>query len=43
MAKKRKKKEKAFEKMSKAAGARSDYVQGGGGNTSVKFDDSLMA
>lgn len=34
---------KAFEKMSKAAGARSDYVQGGGGNTSVKFDDSLMA
>ncbi len=29
--------------MSGAAGRRSDYVQGGGGNTSVKFDDTLMA
>lgn len=25
------------------AGARKDYVQGGGGNTSVKFDERLMA
>lgn len=32
-----------FEKMSQAAGARSDFVQGGGGNTSVKLDDELMA
>jgi ribulose-5-phosphate 4-epimerase/fuculose-1-phosphate aldolase len=30
-------------RMSRAAGARNDYVQGGGGNTSVKFDDRLMA
>ena len=29
--------------MSGTAGKRSDYVQGGGGNTSVKFDDKLMA
>ncbi len=29
--------------MSGSAGRRSDYVQGGGGNTSVKFDDRLMA
>jgi ribulose-5-phosphate 4-epimerase/fuculose-1-phosphate aldolase len=28
--------------MSMAAGARSDYVQGGGGNTSCKLDDHLM-
>ncbi len=30
-------------KMSGSAGKRSDYVQGGGGNTSVKFDGRLMA
>lgn len=30
-------------RMSRTAGARNDYVQGGGGNTSVKFDDKLMA
>lgn len=29
--------------MSRTAGARNDYVQGGGGNTSVKFDKRLMA
>lgn len=29
--------------ISSYAGARKDYVQGGGGNTSVKFDDRLMA
>jgi rhamnose utilization protein RhaD (predicted bifunctional aldolase and dehydrogenase) len=29
-------------KISSYAGARADYVQGGGGNTSVKFDDTLM-
>ena len=28
--------------ISSYAGARADYVQGGGGNTSVKFDDMLM-
>ena len=33
----------AFVRLSKAAGARSDYVQGGGGNTSVKLDGGLMA
>ena len=32
-----------FTTMSNTAGACSDLVQGGGGNTSVKFDDSLMA
>ena len=32
-----------FAKMSGEAGARSDYVQGGGGNTSVKLADGLMA
>ncbi|MDW7655629.1 MAG: class II aldolase/adducin family protein [Bacillota bacterium] len=32
-----------FVRMSKKAGSRSDYVQGGGGNTSCKVDDSLMA
>ena len=32
-----------FVRLSKAAGARSDYVQGGGGNTSVKLDGGLMA
>ena len=30
-------------KLSQTAGARVDYVQGGGGNTSVKFGDGLMA
>jgi rhamnose utilization protein RhaD (predicted bifunctional aldolase and dehydrogenase) len=30
-------------KISSYAGARKDYVQGGGGNTSAKFDDTLMA
>ena len=33
----------AFVRMSNTAGARSDFVQGGGGNTSVKLEDSLMA
>jgi len=32
-----------FSRMSKEAGARADYVQGGGGNTSVKLKDGLMA
>ena len=32
-----------FAKMSQEAGARSDYVQGGGGNTSVKLSGGLMA
>ena len=32
-----------FSKMSCEIGARADYVQGGGGNTSVKLDDGLMA
>lgn len=31
-----------FVRMSQAAGARADYVQGGGGNTSAKLDDALM-
>lgn len=30
-------------RMSQQAGARSDYVQGGGGNTSAKLDERLMA
>ena len=30
-------------RISSYAGARKDYVQGGGGNTSTKFDDALMA
>ncbi len=34
---------KEYINMSNAAGSRSDYVQGGGGNTSVKLDDNLMA
>ncbi len=34
---------KSMEKISAYAGNRKDYVQGGGGNTSVKLDDSLMA
>lgn len=33
----------AFRDMSRAVGARVDYVQGGGGNTSVKLPDGLMA
>ena len=33
----------AFSRLSQAAGARADYVQGGGGNTSVKLADGLMA
>lgn len=32
-----------FSRISKIAGARADYVQGGGGNTSVKLEDGLMA
>ena len=32
-----------FSRMSKTAGDRVDYVQGGGGNTSVKTDDGFMA
>ena len=32
-----------YARMSCTAGARSDYVQGGGGNTSVKLEDGLMA
>ena len=32
-----------FSRISKTAGARADYVQGGGGNTSVKLDGGLMA
>ena len=32
-----------FVRISHAAGARSDYVQGGGGNTSVKLQGGLMA
>ncbi len=32
-----------FARISQAVGARLDYVQGGGGNTSVKLDNGLMA
>lgn len=32
-----------FTNMSRTAGSRSDYVQGGGGNTSCKLDHRLMA
>jgi ribulose-5-phosphate 4-epimerase/fuculose-1-phosphate aldolase len=32
-----------FAEMSQAVGNRSDYVQGGGGNTSCKLDNNLMA
>jgi rhamnose utilization protein RhaD (predicted bifunctional aldolase and dehydrogenase) len=34
---------KDFARMSQIAGSRPDYVQGGGGNTSVKFPDGTMA
>jgi len=34
---------KDYARLSQTAGARSDYVQGGGGNTSVKLDETLMA
>jgi len=34
---------KDFSEMSRAVGGRADYVQGGGGNTSVKLDGGLMA
>ena len=34
---------KDLERISQAAGRSPDLVQGGGGNTSVKLDDSLMA
>ncbi|MCL2084901.1 MAG: class II aldolase/adducin family protein, partial [Oscillospiraceae bacterium] len=34
---------KEFARMSQTAGSREDYVQGGGGNTSVKLGDGLMA
>lgn len=33
----------AYVKVSSTVGARVDYVQGGGGNTSVKLNDTLMA
>lgn len=33
----------AFSLLSQTVGARNDYVQGGGGNTSVKLDGRLMA
>ena len=32
-----------YARLSQSAGARMDYVQGGGGNTSVKLDDTHMA
>ena len=32
-----------FRRVSSTVGARADYVQGGGGNTSVKLDGGLMA
>lgn len=34
---------RAFSEMSQAIGSRADYVQGGGGNTSVKLDGGAMA
>ena len=34
---------KAFIKLSHIGGSRADYVQGGGGNTSVKLKDGSMA
>jgi ribulose-5-phosphate 4-epimerase/fuculose-1-phosphate aldolase len=38
-----KEREEQMKRISSYAGNRPDYVQGGGGNTSVKFDDELMA
>lgn len=32
-----------YVRLSNSPGSRADYVQGGGGNTSCKFDDKLMA
>ena len=32
-----------FARVSGSVGARADYVQGGGGNTSVKLEGGLMA
>lgn len=32
-----------FSRISKTVGARADYVQGGGGNTSVKLENGMMA
>ena len=32
-----------FARVSQSTGARADYVQGGGGNTSVKLPGGLMA
>ena len=37
------KERKEMQRISNYCGDRVDYVQGGGGNTSVKFDDKLMA
>ena len=34
---------KMMQRISNYCGERVDYVQGGGGNTSVKFDEKLMA
>ena len=34
---------KMMVRISKAVGDRIDYIQEGGGNTSVKFDDRIMA
>jgi rhamnose utilization protein RhaD (predicted bifunctional aldolase and dehydrogenase) len=34
---------KNYVRLSNEPGARADYVQGGGGNTSCKFDDRMMA
>ena len=34
---------RTFSRISKTVGARAHYVQGGGGNTSVKLKDGLMA
>ncbi|NMA66786.1 MAG: class II aldolase/adducin family protein, partial [Clostridiaceae bacterium] len=37
------KRSKELEAISQYAGKRIDYVQGGGGNTSVKLNDEFMA
>ncbi len=34
---------RAYARLSQAAGSKADFVQGGGGNTSVKLDGKLMA